>query len=85
MGFIDDLKSSAKTEMDSARRSLKLSQLNGELEDLKRIELEAYAAIGRMAVDKYGLKKFDEYGEKITSIQERIAKKEEEIADLESL
>lgn len=85
MGFLNDLKTSAKSEVDSAKRSMKISRLEGELADLKRIETEAYAAIGRKAYEEFGTEKYGELGDKIVSVKERIAKKEEEINDLRSL
>ncbi|HJJ36769.1 MAG TPA: hypothetical protein O0X27_06315 [Methanocorpusculum sp.] len=85
MGFLQNLKESAKSEVDSAKRSLHLSQLKGELADLKRIETEAFAGIGRQAFAEFGAAKYAEEAPRIQSIQERIAKKNEEIAELESL
>ena len=87
MGFLDDikagakeLKDSAKTELDSAKLSMRIAKLKGELEDLKKLETEAYASIGRRAAEESGLEKFGEDGAKVTGILDRIKDKEAEIA-----
>lgn len=85
MGFIDNLKTTAKTEVESAKRSLRISQLKGELADLKRIETEIYAVIGRLAYEEFGQTKYAEESDRLQSLSDRIKKKSEEIADLESL
>lgn len=85
MGFIDNLKSTAKTEVESAKRSIHISQLKGELADLRRVETEIYAVIGRLAFEEFGPTKYAEESARLQSLKERIEKKSEEIADLESL
>jgi len=85
MGFLENLKNTAKTEVDSAKRSIRISQLKGELADLQRIETEIYAVIGKLAFEEFGQTKYAEEGTKLQSLHDRIEKKNEEIADLESL
>lgn len=85
MGFLESLKTTAKSEVDSAKRSLRISQMKGELADLERVETDIYAVIGRLAFEEFGLTKYAEEGARLQSLQERIVKKKEEIADLESL
>ncbi|HJJ36851.1 MAG TPA: hypothetical protein O0X27_06730 [Methanocorpusculum sp.] len=85
MGFLDTLKTTAKSEVDSAKRSLRISQLKGERADLERAETEIYAVIGRLAYEEFGQTKYAEESSKLQSLHERIVKKNEEIAELESL
>jgi hypothetical protein len=40
MGFFDDLKATAKSEMEGVKRNVKAVQLQSELNDLKREETE---------------------------------------------
>lgn len=87
MGFLDnvkagakDFKESAKSELDSAKLSMRIAKLKGELEDLKKRETEAYAAVGRAAAAESGLEKFGEDGKVIAGIQVEIKAKEDEIA-----
>ena len=82
MGFFDDLKATAKTEMDGVKKSVKAAQLQSELNDLKREETEAYAAIGRQAVSEAGVQKFGDAGAKLLEIQEKITAKEAEISEV---
>ncbi|HJJ39401.1 MAG TPA: hypothetical protein O0X42_04610 [Methanocorpusculum sp.] len=83
MGLLNDLKSTARNELDSAKKSVRLGQLKGELNDLKRLEQDAFATLGRAAADKYGLESFGEHGQKVADIRKRIAVKEEEIKEAE--
>lgn len=87
MGLFDDIKAgakdfkdSAKSELDGAKLSLRIAKLKGELGDLKKLETEAYAAIGRTAAAESGLEKFGADGEKVVSLQAQIKAKEDEIA-----
>ncbi len=82
MGFFDDLKASAKSEMDGVKKNVKAAQLQSELNDLKREETEAYAEIGRLAVSEAGVQKFGDAGVKLIEVQEKIAAKEAEIAEV---
>ena len=82
MGFFDDLKATAKSEMDEVKKSVKGAQLQSELNDLKRAETEIYAEIGRLSVAELGIEKFGETGVKLMDIQEKITAKEAEIADV---
>lgn len=84
MGFLDDLKSTAKTEFDAAKKAVRTEKLKAELNDLKRLEQEAFANLGRAAADTYGLESFGEHGKKISDIRERIAAKEAEIKESEA-
>lgn len=84
MGFLDDLKSTAKTEFDAAKKAVRTEKLKAELNDLKRLEQEAFANLGRAAADTYGLESFGEHGKKISDIRERIAAKEAEIKESET-
>ena len=84
MGFLDDLKSTAKTEFDAAKKAVKTEKLKAELNDLKRLEQEAFANLGRAAADTYGLESFGEHGKKVSDIRERIAAKEAEIKESEA-
>ncbi len=80
MGFFDDLKASVQSGADDVKKSVKLSQLQSELNDLKRDETSIYAEIGKTAVSERGTSPFGENGEKLVSIQEKIAAKDAEIA-----
>ncbi|HJJ46138.1 MAG TPA: hypothetical protein O0Y17_03545 [Methanocorpusculum sp.] len=84
MGFLDDLKSTAKTEFDAAKKAVRTEKLKAELNDLKRLEQEAFANLGRAAADTYGLESFGEHGKKVSDIRERIAAKEAEIKESEA-
>lgn len=84
MGFLDDLKSTAKTEFDAAKKAVRTEKLKAELNDLKRLEQEAFANLGRAAADTYGLESFGEHGKKVSDIRERIAAKEAEIKESET-
>ena len=84
MGFLADLKSTAKTEFDAAKKAVKTEKLKAELNDLKRLEQEAFANLGRAAADTYGLESFGEHGKKVSDIRERIATKEAEIKESEA-
>lgn len=84
MGFLDDLKSTAKTEFDAAKKAVRTEKLKAELNDLKRLEQEAFANLGRAAADTYGLESFGEHGKKVSDIRERIAAKEAEINEAEA-
>ncbi|HJJ27624.1 MAG TPA: hypothetical protein O0W95_06035 [Methanocorpusculum sp.] len=84
MGFLDDLKSTAKTEFDAAKKAVRTEKLKAELNDLKRLEQEAFANLGRTAADTYGLESFGEHGKKVSDIRERIAAKEAEIKESEA-
>lgn len=76
MGFLDDLKSTAKTEFDAAKKAVRTEKLKAELNDLKRLEQEAFANLGRAAADTYGLESFGEHGKKsLTSERESQQKK----------
>ncbi|MBE6506845.1 MAG: zinc ribbon domain-containing protein [Methanocorpusculum parvum] len=82
MGFFDDLKATAKSEMDGVKKNVKEAQLKSELNDLKREETEIYAEIGRQAVSEAGVQKFGDAGAKLLEVQEKIAAKEAEISDV---
>ena len=82
MGFFDDLKATAKSEMDGVKKNVKTAQLQSELNDLKREETEIYAEIGRQAVSESGAGKFGETGTKLLEVQEKIAAKEGEISEV---
>lgn len=84
MGFLDELKSTAKTELDAAKKAVKTGQLKAELNDLKRLEQESFADLGRAAADAQGLEAFGEHGKKIADIRQRIAAKEAEIKESEA-
>ena len=84
MGFLDDLKSTAKTEFDAAKKAVRTEKLKAELNDLKRLEQEAFANLGRTAADIHGLESFGEHGKKVSDIRERIAAKEAEIKESEA-
>ena len=80
MGFLDNVKAGAKDLKDSAKHSMDLAKLKGELDDLKKRENEAYAAVGRAAVAEFGLEKYGEDGKVISGLQVEIKAKEDEIA-----
>lgn len=82
MGFFDDLKATAKSEMDGVKKNVKAVQLQSELNDLKREETEIYAAIGRLVVAAEGTENFGETGVKLLDVQEKIAAKEAEILEV---
>ena len=82
MGFFDDLKATAKSEMDEVKKSVKGAQLQSELNDLTRAETELYAQIGRLAVAESGIEKFSETGIKLMDVQEKIIAKKAEIAEV---
>ncbi|HJJ30768.1 MAG TPA: hypothetical protein O0X97_00795 [Methanocorpusculum sp.] len=85
MGFLDGLKSTARTELDAAKKAVRSGQLKAELNDLKRLEQDAFATLGRAAADAYGLEAFGEHGRRVTEIRERIAVKEAEIKEAETI
>ena len=82
MGFFDDLKATAKTEMDGVKKNVKAAQLQSELNDLKRAETELYAEIGRICVAESGLETFGDTGVKLMDVQEKILAKEAEITEV---
>ncbi len=82
MGFLDDLKDTIKTETDGVKKNVKTAQLQSELNDLKREEIAIYANIGRTSVLDCGAESFGEDGEKLLAVQEKIAAKEAEIAEV---
>ena len=82
MGFFDDLKATAKSEMEGVKKNVKAVQLQSELNDLKREETEIYAAIGRQAVAEKGIEVFGDNGVKLLDVQERILKKEAELSEV---
>ena len=84
MGFLDDLKSTARTELDAAKKMVRAEKLKAELNDLKRLEQDAFALLGRAAADAQGLEAFGEHGKKVADIRDRIAAKEAEIKEAEA-
>lgn len=82
MGFFDDLKATAKSEMDGVKKNVKEAQLKSELNDLKREETEIYAEIGRQAVADAGVETFGDAGVKLLDVQEKILAKEAELSEV---
>lgn len=82
MGFFDDLKATAKSEMDGVKKNVKAAQLQSELNDLKRAETEIYAEIGRAAVADAGVERFGDAGVRLLDVQEKIIAKEAEISEV---
>lgn len=82
MGFFDDLKATAKTEMDGVKKNVKIAQLQSELNELKKEETNIYAKIGQTAVLDCGAESFGDDGEKLLAVQKKIAEKDEEISAL---
>ena len=85
MGFFDDLKETAKSEMDGVKKNVRAVQLQSELHDLKREEMGIYAAIGRLAVTAEGMEKFGDAGVKLFDVQERIRAKAAELSAVKGL
>lgn len=82
MGFFDELKSTAKSGADEVKKQVKTTQLQSEIDDLKKKETEAYAEIGRAAVEYDGIEKYGDKGTKLTEVQASIAAKKAELAEL---
>ena len=80
MGFLDSVKAGAKDLKESAKISMEISKLKGEIEDLQKRENAAYATIGRAAVAEFGLEKYGEDGKIISGLQVEIKAKQEALA-----
>ncbi|MDO5844625.1 MAG: zinc ribbon domain-containing protein [Methanocorpusculum sp.] len=83
MGFLDELKSAAKSGSDEVKKTVRIGELNVEISDLKKKETEAFATIGKVAVALDGAHKFGENGEKLLEIQKQIDEKRAELEQLE--
>ncbi len=81
--FFDELKATAKSGADEVKKSVKITQLQSEISDLKKQETDAYAEIGRVAIVYDGLDKFGDNGLALTAIQEKISAKKSELSDLQ--
>lgn len=79
MGFFDDLKATAKTEMDGVKKNVKAAQLQSELNDLKRAETELYAEIGRLCVVESGVETFGDTGVKLMDVQEKSLQRKQRL------
>ena len=80
MGFLDSVKAGAKDLKESAKISMEIAKLKGEIEDLQKRENETYAVIGRAAVAEFGLEKYGDEGKIITGLQVEIKAKQEALA-----
>ena len=80
MGFLDSVKAGAKDLKESAKISMEIAKLKGDIEDLQKRENETYSVIGRAAVAEFGLEKYGEDGKVISGLQVEIKAKEDEIA-----
>ena len=80
--FIDSLKTSAKVGADEVKKTMKINQLQSEINQLEKKQTEIYAAIGRMAVEADGLEKFGDVGTELARLQEEAAAKKAELNEL---
>lgn len=80
--FIDSLKTSAKVGADEVKKTMKINQLQSEINQLEKKQTEIYAAIGRMAVEADGAEKYGDVGTSLAGLQEEAAAKKAELNEL---
>ena len=85
MGFFDDFKEDIKKEMGDVKKSVKTAQLKSELRELERQTDAAFAAIGRIVVEKDGIATFGEDGENLERLLTKVAEKKAEIREFEGV
>ncbi len=80
--FFDSLKNSAKVGTDEVKKSMRVGQLQSEISLLEKQQHDIYAKIGIIAVESDGLDKYGDLGTRLTEIQENLAGKSVELAEL---
>lgn len=83
MGFLNDLKASAKEGAEDIKRTVKIEEIKSDIRSLEKKETEAYAEIGREAIALDGPDKFGEKGAALMKLQSEIDSKKNELAALE--